>query len=264
MPSNITPEYKMLEKLLSHKKYEDNGILYEFFNFRHEDNHLSVKVNVNVPEGRGWNQYMLEYFAFNIVNEKVKFVDSSSNMDISIDSIYVDGKLVKDNDYYLPLKLENKLENIFKQLPDFGISYQDFGVLFKVSYHGVYDIENHEYQVVVNCGFNIDKIILQKYGSNKKVVINSVPQYLVESMYPWLMEETDTELEELRYNIESEVYSDVMSEAFSMDKTQENYLALYLIPQKICGKEVKDFTGGEMGDREIEEYFRKLVSKADN
>ena len=255
-------EYKMLEKLLSHKKYEDNGITFEFFNVRHNKKSLSVETNVEISEDRGWNHYMLEFFAYNIINEKIKFIDSSGMMDVKLDRIYVNGEPIKNKEYYLPTKLENKLEVIFKKLPNFGVSYKDFGVLFEVKYRGLYDIENDDYQIVVNCGFDIDKIILKKYDSNKKVVIKSIPQDLVESMYTWLMEDTDTEMEELRYHIESEVYSNVFSEAFSLHDTEENYLSFYLIPQRICGKTITSYSGGDMDYKDIEEYFRKLVSKS--
>ncbi len=260
----VNSEYKMLERLLSHKKYEDNGLVYNFVNIRHEKNSMRVYAQVEVPKDRGWNEYMLEFFAYNIINEKIKFIDSTGNMDVKLDRIYVNGTPINKNDYYLPTKLENKLENIFKKIPDFGISYEDFGILFKVKYDGVYDLYNDDYQVVVNCGITIEKIILKKYDSNKRLVITSIPQSLVDSLYTLLMEDTDTELEELRYSIEGLTYREVFVEGFSLDKTEENYLVVYLIPQKICGKKVESYSSGEMDDNEIEQYFRKLVSKSIN
>jgi hypothetical protein len=264
MENNYIPdnEYKLLERLLTHKDYEDNGIIFKFHNTGHKKDTLSIDVNCTVPEGRGWNHYMLEFFAYNIIGEKIKFIDSSGNMTVNLDRIYVNGTPIKGSDYYLPLKLENKLENMFKKIPDFGISYQDFGVMFIVKYDGLYEIENHSYQVTVNCGFNIDKIILKRYDSDKKVVITSVSQDLVESLYTLLMESTDTELEELRYFMEGETYRQVFSDAFSMGETEENYLSLYLIPERICGKKVHLYSGGDMDENEIEEYFRKLVPKS--
>jgi hypothetical protein len=255
-------ELLMLKKLLEHKSYEDNGIVYTFYDVKIVDDHISLIANADVPEGRGWNHYMLEFFAYNIINEKIKFVDIRGLIDVKLRTIYVNGTPIKEKEYYLPPNLETKLENIFKKLPDFGISYKDFGVLFEVEYKGLYDIENDDYQIVVNCGFNISKIILKKYDSDKKVVIKSVPQDLVESMYSWLMEDTDTEMEELRYHLESEVYSKVFSEAFSLHDTEENYISFYLIPQWICGKEITLYSGGDMDYKDIEEYFRKLVSKS--
>jgi hypothetical protein len=257
-------EYKLLERLLSHKEYEDNGIVFKFANFTHKKNVLSVTVNCEVPENRGWNEYMLEFFAYNVINEKIKFIDPTGLMDVKLDRVYVNGTPIKKNDYYLPTKLEDKLENIFKKLPDFGISYNDFGVLFNVKYEGMYDLYNDDYQIVVNCGFTIDKIILKKYDSNKKMVITSVPQDLAESLYTLLMESTDTELEELRYHIEGLTYREVFVDAFSLNETEENYLAVYLIPQKICGKKIEAYSGGDMDENDIEEYFRKLVSKSIN
>ena len=61
----------MLERLLSHKKYEDNGLVYNFVNIRHEKNSIRADIQVEVPKDRGWNQYMLEFFAYNIINEKI-------------------------------------------------------------------------------------------------------------------------------------------------------------------------------------------------
>jgi hypothetical protein len=252
----------MLKKLLEHKSYEDNNIVFTFYDVNVVDDHISLVTNAEVPEGRGWNYYMLEYFAHNIINEKIKFVVSNGFLDVRILTIYVNHKPIKDKDYYLPSKLETKLEDIFKKLPNFGISYKDFGVLFDIKYRGLYDIENDDYQIVVNCGFDIDRIILKKYDSNKKVIITSVSQDLVESMYSWLMEDTDTEMEELRYHIESEVYAKVFSEAFSLYSTEENYLSFYLIPQKICGKKITSYSGGEMEFNDIEKYFRRLISKS--
>ncbi len=78
------------------------------------------------------------------------------------------------------------------------------------------------------------------------------------------MERTDIELEELRYNIEGLVYREIFVDGFSLDKTEENYLVVYLIPQTICGKKVESYSSGEMDDNEIEQYFRKLVSKSIN
>ena len=260
----VNSEYKMLERLLSHKKYEDNGLVYNFVNIRHEKNSIRADIQVEVPKDRGWNEYMLEFFAYNIINEKIKFIDSTGNMDVKLDRIYVNGTPINKNDYYLPTKLENKLENVFKQIPDFGISYEDFGVLFKVKYDGIYDLYNDDYQIVVNCGINIEKIILKKYDSNKRIVITSIPQSLVDSLYTLLMESTDTELEELRYNIEGLAYREIFVDGFSLDKTEENYLVVYLIPQTICGKKVESYSSGEMDDNEIEQYFRKLVSKSIN
>jgi hypothetical protein len=37
-----------------------------------------------------------------------------------------------------------------------------------------------------------------------------------------------------------------------------------LIPQKICGKKIEAYSGGDMDENDIEEYFRKLVSKSIN
>jgi hypothetical protein len=255
-------EYKMLEKLLSHKKYEDNGITFEFFNIRHNKNSISIETNSEISKDRGWNHHMIEFFAYNIINEKIKYIDSSGMLDVKLDRIYVNGEPIKNDEYYLPTKLENKLESIFNKIPDFGISYNDFDVIFKVKYDGLYDLYNDDYQVVINCGINIENIILKKPNSNKKVVISSVPQDLMESLYTLFMEDTDTELEELRYIMESEVYQEVISEAFSMYDTEENYMSFYLIPEKICGKKVSSYSGGSMDNNEIEEYFRKLVSKS--
>ena len=265
-------EYKILEKLLSHKKYEDNGITFEFFNIRHNKNSISIETNSEISKDRGWNHHMIEFFAYNIINEKIKYIDSSGMLDVKLDRIYVNGEPIKYDEYYLPTKLENKLESIFNKIPDFGISYNDFDVIFKVKYDGLYDLYNDDYQVVINCGINIENIILKKPNSNKKVVISSVPQDLMESLYTLFMEDTDTELEELRYIMESEVYQEVISEAFSMYDTEENYMSFYLIPDRnaknittlyktdecvICYEDIDI-----IDNNEIEEYFRKLVSKS--
>lgn len=118
--------------MLEHKSYEDNGIVYTFFSFSIQKNKLFLNANAQVPEGMGWNEYMLEFFAYNIINEKIMFMNSSGLLDVVISQMFINDRPVKGGEYYLPVKLETKLENLLKKIPDFGISYSDFGVMFEV------------------------------------------------------------------------------------------------------------------------------------
>lgn len=257
-------ELNILSKLLGHKKYEDNGIIFRFFDFEINNDVLFFKLDAKIPEDRGWNDYMIESFAYNIVHHNVIMMGGDFyNIKTKIIKTYVNGIPIKSSDYYLPLNFENKLEDIIDDMPDLEMVFKGFKVKFIITGKD-YHLDNGDYQLTLTGNYKINKIILIPDNSEKTLVLTSISQDLAESIYSILDNSSneDDEVEEYRWTLESELYGEVFGPAFSMNLIDEYYFVFYTNPNEICDKKITNYSGGTMDYYEVEDYFRKLILKS--
>lgn len=255
-------EFLMLKKILSHKSsYEKNGMVFTFGNVRTLQDTFIVDVNVSVPENTSWIFVELEYFSYDILTDKINLLGGDINVKLGV--ISVNGEPTSDGDFNLVKKDEKRLEKTISELIDnnFIHKFKKFDVKFDISFHNLFDIEITYDQLILNVGYDIDKITLGNFDGDKKIIITSITQDLAEELYIWLTEDTDTEIEEIRYNLEADLYSGIMSDLFKINEMDDAYLTCYLFPSKICGKEIEGFVGGET---DLKDYFEKLILKSIN
>jgi hypothetical protein len=258
----VSNELLMLKKILSHKSsYEENGMIFNYNNIILDKDFLIVDVDITIPEEVSWISPELDYFAYDILNDKINLLGGGLNVKLGV--ISVNGEPISDGDMYLTKKDEISIEkSISGFITDkFTHHFFKFTVDFEISFHNLFDIEVTYDQLILNVGYNIDKIIIKNFNKDKKIIITSITQDLAESIYTWLTEDTDSGIEEIRIGLEGYLYSGIMSDIFKINQDDQTYLTCYLVPTKICGKTIEGYVGGETDPKD---YFKELILKSIN
>jgi hypothetical protein len=254
-------DLSIIRKILQHKPIVSHGMTFSFSNVNLELDRLSLNVNVQISDERSWAYPQLVTFANNIIHQILKMA-SYTLRDVYVKTIVmsVNGEEIDAHHIHLSPKDGKELSEILSDFPKtINLGVKDYTITLETRYNNKYDIETDYDQIYLNVGYDIDRIILSNDINDKKIVISSLEQNVVNSIADWLLVGELFTIDDIRTQLESFLYSGFMSDVFNINELSDTFLQCYIIPSKICGKKVNI---REYADVNPEVYFKDLILKS--